>query len=119
MLISKIFSPSPIFAQTIDDWSTGNRCAVDGIATIKGFECLFQNILQIIFPIAGLVFFIMFLIGGFKYLTSSGDNKKAAAASSTLTMSIFGIIGVIVSYLILLFIQKFTGVEVTQFNMGP
>jgi hypothetical protein len=114
MLIQKIFTPQPVFSQG-DTWNS--RCAVNGVATIQGFECLFQNILKILIPIAGLVFFAMFLVGGFKYLTSSGDSKKAAAASHTLTMAFIGLIGVIISWLILLFIERFTGVNVTEFNI--
>ena len=114
MLIQKIFIPQPVFSQG-DAWSS--RCAVNGVATIQGIECLFQNILKILVPIAGLVFFAMFLVGGFKYLASSGDSKKAAAASHTLTMAFIGLIGVIISWLILLFIERFTGVNITEFSI--
>jgi len=114
----KIFTPSPVFAQT-QDWSQINsKCVSSGAATIQGFECLFANILQIIVGAAGLVFFIMFIVGGFKYLTSSGDSKKIASASSTLTLAIIGVVGVIASWFILLFIQNFTGINVTQFKIG-
>ena len=114
-----ILSPPPIFAAQ-NEWT--GKCIFtdkqgDKIATIQGFECLFQNILQVIVPIAGLAFFAMFLVGGFKYLTSAGDPKKAAAATHTLTMAFIGIVGVIFSWLILLFIKNFTGVNVTEFNI--
>lgn len=108
-------SPPPIFAQT-EVWTEGT-CVVGDVATIQGFECLFKNILQVLVPIAGLAFFAMFLVGGFKYLTSAGDPKKAAAATHTLTMAFIGIIGVIISWLILRFIAIFTGVNVTKFNI--
>jgi len=111
----KIFTPSPVHATGAGAWS--GSCVSNGVATIQGFECLFANILQIIVSVAGLAFFIMFIIGGFKYLTSGGDPKKTAAASSTLTMAIVGIVGVIASWLILLFIQNFTGVNVTIFSI--
>lgn len=114
MLIQNIFNPKPALAQG-SPWST--RCQTDGVATIQGFECLFQNILQVIIPIAGLVFFAIFISGGFKYLTSGGDPKKASAATKTLTMAFIGLIGVIFSWLILLFIKKFTGVDVTIFKI--
>jgi len=107
--------PSPVFAQGTP-WS--DRCQSNGVATIQGFECLFANILQIIVGAAGLVFFGMFIMGGFKYLTSGGDPKKTASASSTLTLALIGIIGVIASWFILKFIQNFTGVNVTQFKVG-
>lgn len=85
------------------------------VATIQGFECLFYNLLQVIVIIAGLAFLFMFISGGFQYLLSSGDGKKVAAASSTLTMSIVGLIGVVASFLILRLITSFTGVDVTNF----
>jgi hypothetical protein len=113
-LISNIFSPPPIFAAS--NWT--NRCVnSDGVAKIQGFECLFANIAQVIVYFAGIVFFIMFIRGGFSYLTSGGDPKKTAKATSTLTMSIIGLIGVIASFLILKFISSFTGVNVTEFNI--
>ncbi len=111
----KIFSVPYAYAQSA--WS--GSCVSDGVATINGFECLYRNILQVIINLAGLIFFAMLIVGGFKYLTSGGDPKKIAAASSTLTMSIIGIVGVIVSWLILLFIRTFTGVDVTQFTLTP
>lgn len=114
-------SSSPVFAQQ-KAWT--NKCApvvtvgkntYTDVASIQGFECLFYNILQVIVVLAGISFFIMFIVGGFQYLFSSGDPKKAAAASSTLTMAIIGLIGIICSWFILSFIQKFTGVNVTDF----
>lgn len=85
------------------------------VATIQGFECLFYNILQVIVYFAGITFFIMFISGGFQYLFSSQDPKKVAAASSTLTMSIIGVVGIIISWFILRFITNFTGVNVVDF----
>ena len=66
-------------------WSS--RCAVDGVATIQGFECLFANILQFVVVGAGLVFFVMFIIAGYQLLFASGDPKKAAAASANVLIS--------------------------------
>lgn len=117
-----LFFPTSVFAQT--EWSETTNiaeantvCSYDGIATIKGFECLYRNVLQVIVGLAGMVFFAMFLVGGFKYLTSGGDPKKAAAATSTLTSALIGIIGVIIAWFVLLLITNFTGVDVTQFTI--
>jgi len=106
-LISKIFSLKPVFAA---DWSSD-------VANIKDFNVVFENIAQVIVYFAGLVFFIMIIKGGFSYLTSGGDPKKTAKATSTLTVAIIGIIGVILSYLIIRFIGTFTGVNVSEFNI--
>lgn len=99
------------------NWS-GTCVANDDVATIQGFECLFANILKVVMGLAGLAFFAMFIVGGFKYLTSGGDPKKMASATSTLTLSFFSVLGVILAWLILLLIQNFTGVNVTQFRIG-
>ena len=85
------------------------------VATIQGFQCLFANIIQVIVYFAGIAFFFMFITGGFQYLFSSKDPKKVAAASSTLTMSIIGLVGIIASWFVLKFITNFTGVDVTHF----
>ena len=113
-LLSTIFSPPPVYAQNI--WSGNCVSNTDKeVATIQGFGCLFENIAQVIVYFAGLAFFIMFIKGGFEYLTSSGDPKKTAKATSTLTVAIIGLVGVIASFLILKFIQDFTGAKVTDF----
>ncbi|MFA4827271.1 MAG: pilin [Candidatus Shapirobacteria bacterium] len=122
--LSLFFLPRPVFAQP-QDWATNpnvsGRCVMnDDVATIQGFECLFYNILQVITFFAGLAFLYMFLYGGFQYLFSSSDQKKVAAASSTLTMSIMGLIGIIASFFIFNFIETLTGVNVTDFTIpGP
>ncbi|HWS48949.1 MAG TPA: hypothetical protein VN174_02795 [Candidatus Methanoperedens sp.] len=124
-------SATPIYAQTTKTWSSqaGGRCVktvtsngnglgdvtYNDIASIQGLECLFYNVLQVVVIIAGLAFLFMFISGGFKYLFSSNEQKAVAAASSTLTMAIIGLIGIIASWLILSFIQKFTGINITQF----
>ena len=125
---------TPAYAQTTN-WSSGrcvktvtvktsnnilnsnaqNSTTYDDIATIQGAECLFFNVLQVIVFLAGLTFLFMFISGGFKYLFSGGEQKSVAAASSTLTMAFIGLIGIIASWLIISFIQKFTGVNITNF----
>ncbi len=120
------FLISPVNAQTTKDWATQQpgRCVksvtVDGqtfddIPTIQGFECLFYNVLQVIITLAGLAFLFMFISGGFKYLFSGSEQKAVAAASSAITSAFVGLIGVIASWLILKFIQDFTGINVTDF----
>jgi len=100
-------------------WNT-TRCmsTIDPtVPTIQGFECLFANVLKVIVTVAGLAFLIMFIVGGFQYMQSSNDPKAVATASSTLTYALVGLVGVIVSWLILLFIEQFTGIKVTQFSI--
>jgi len=117
-IFSNMLRPSAVLAQA-RDWQSTPRCVGTGdftdVATIQGLECLFYNILQVIVFFAGLAFFYMFVKGGYNYLFSGGDSKKIASASSTLTMAILGLVGVIGSWLILSLIERFTGVTITRF----
>jgi len=119
LLVTSYLFPVTIFAQGAS-WNNG-RCAVNvsgtDVATIQGFECLFKNVLTVIVTFAGIAFLVMFVVGGFQYMTSSNDPKAVAAASSTLTYAIIGLVGVIVSWLILAFIADFTQVDVTKFQI--
>jgi drug/metabolite transporter (DMT)-like permease len=92
-------------------------CVKDGIATLKCFEAIAKIILNIAIRLAGIAAFIMLIVGGFQFLTAGGDPKKTQAASSTLTYAIFGLVAVIAAWFILLFIEKFTGVRITDFDI--
>ena len=89
----------------------------NGIATIKGFEWIFNNIVFSIIAFAGIALFVMLLVGGFKYLTSAGSPESVAAAQKTLTYALIGMVLVALSFLILFLIQTFTGANVTVFNV--
>lgn len=91
------------------------------VATIQGFECIFQNILQIATTLAGIALFIMLLAGGFKYMTSGGDPKASEQAKGTITSALLGLILLIVAWLILKFLSEFTGLSnITIFKIpGP
>lgn len=88
-----------------------------GVAQIKGLECIVAALLQIAIRLAGIATFVMMLIGGFKYLTAAGDPQKAEAAKATLTYAVMGLAVLIGSWLILLLIEKITGVKITQFDL--
>lgn len=91
--------------------------AYDEVVTLKGFENIFSTILSLATTAAGLVCFLMLIIGGFKYLTSGGDPKQAASARGTLTWAVAGLAIIIGVWFILQFIEYFTGVEVTIFEI--
>lgn len=83
-------------------------------ARISDIVGILKNIISLLAPAAGIAFFIMFLVGGFQFLTAGGDPKAAGHAKSTMTYAIIGVILVVASWLILLLIQQFTGVNVTD-----
>ena len=93
--------------------TTGRNC----VATIKGFEWIFNNTITVILGLAGIILFIMLLIGGFTLLTSGDNVEKAAAARKTITYAVGGIVVAALAYLILVLIYQFTGANVTVFRI--
>ena len=55
---------------------------------------------SILIGVAGLVFFAILIIGGFRYLTAGGDEKAAAEARKTLSNGFIGLIIIVASFLI-------------------
>lgn len=101
------------------NWTSTCVTNVNGVevATIQGFECLFANLVRIITPLAGLVVFIMIIVGAFQLITAGGEQKQLQKARSTLTAAIAGLFTLVLVWFILLLIKQVTGVDVTKFEI--
>jgi hypothetical protein len=102
---------SPIHAA---DW-TGD-CVSDGVATIRGLECLIPNLLQPLPYLIGLFAFIMVIFAGSRIISAGGDAKALAAAWAQFRWALIGIVLLSVAWLVLVTIQQFTGAKVTEFG---
>jgi hypothetical protein len=87
-------------------------------ALLQDLEVVFNNIVQVVLYLAGIVAFIYLLIGGFHYLNAGGDPKTAARARATITYAVWGLILVVVAWTVLRLIERFTGVPVTIFKVN-
>ena len=74
------------------------------------------QLLHWIFPLVGIIAFLLLLYGAFKYLTSGGDEKAVAAAKSTLTTAIIGLIIVFIAYWV---VKIFEGALSIQIFLAP
>jgi len=108
--------PPVVHAQQPEPWDT-TRCAVDGVATLQGFECIFRNIVRILTPIAGLALFITLIVGSFQMLMAGSDPKQVQKAQKTLTSAILGLVVFFGIWFVLKLIQIITGVDVTKFEI--
>lgn len=107
----------PVYAQG-SGW--GSRCLggpEEDVATIQGFECLFQRVLTVASTLAGLAFAVMIVVGGFKLIFAGGEKQALQSAKKTFTYAFIGLALVILSWFILLLIQEFTGIQVTEFSI--
>ena len=92
-----------------------SACVTDGVATLQGFGCIFQNILRLIVPLLGLALFVLLLAGGFQYMTAGGDPKQTQKAAGTLTSAIIGIVVVVGVWFIFQILKALTGLDLLQF----
>jgi len=79
---------------------------------------IFKIIINSITTIAILIFFIMMLLGGFRFLFSGGDAKAVEKARDTLMHAVIGLVVLILIWFLLLAVEAVTGVEVTNFYIG-
>ncbi len=86
---------SPVFAK---GWNDGAGEAYP--PTISGIGTILDKVMDIIFPVAGVVCVIFIIIGGYMWIASAGDPSKVKQAQGTLTWAIIGLIFVLVSTLI-------------------
>ena len=87
------------------------------IPAISDLERVFSSVVRAILGFAGIVLFVLLVMGGLKYITSGGDPKAAEGAKKTITYAIGGLVVVLLSYLVLVLIKTITGVDVTQFTV--
>jgi hypothetical protein len=106
-----LVSPTSVFAQRWSD-PTG-----DQPAKFSDLEVVFENVLGLIVGFAGLAIFVMFVIGGYRFLTSAGDPQKNAQARGTMTWAIVGLVALFGAWFILRLLTEFTGINLTIFRI--
>ncbi len=89
------------------------------VATIGSLENLFRNFVKTAISLGAVALFLMFIVSGFSFLFSQGDQKKLEQAKGTLTNAIIGLVVIVSAYLILRVIGSFTGTTdtITKFNI--
>lgn len=91
-------------------------CNTTDVPTIQELECIFTVLIRNLLSVAGIIFFVMVLAGGFQYLTSGGDPESVAKAHKTLTYAVIGLIAATLSFMVLVVIEFVTGANVTEFQ---
>ncbi len=94
------YSVIPLVYAANDTWG-GVKCMVDGVPTLKCLEVVFQRVLVFMSSLVVVVLLIMFVIGGFSYLTSFGNPEKVKKAQGILKFAVIGFILFISAFLIL------------------
>lgn len=62
-----------------------------GCGDSSGVTGIFHAVVSILSIVVGVASVIMVIVGGFKFITSSGDSQKAASARSTIVYALIGV----------------------------
>lgn len=91
----------------------------NGYAKLSEIPIVFSNILAVVTVLAAMAALVMLIFGGFRYIIAQGDPKAVAAARGTVTWAVVGLVMIIVSWLIILFLSQFLGINLTNFCFSP
>lgn len=75
-----------------------------GGATSDDLPKLVQNIINVLLFIAGAVAVVVIIIGGLRYITSSGDQGSIKAAKDTILYAVIGLIVALLAFAIVRFV---------------
>lgn len=89
-----------------------------GPAGIPQIEYMFARVVCVTVPLGYIALLVILIIAGFKYLISGEEPKAISSAHQTVTWGILGILFLTIAWLVLLLIQNFTGVKVTEFTLS-
>lgn len=81
-----------------------------GVATLNCFPLLLTSITYWLISFAALAAVALIIVGGIRFITSGGDQKKIDQARKTVLFSILGLILVFLAFFIVNVITKLTGI---------
>lgn len=101
----------------IGQYTVNGKTYTDQIATISCIPEMFVGIITLLLMFSGAVAVILIIFGGFKFMTSQGDEKAVDSGKKTITWAVIGLILILMSFTILRFVSQITGVScITKFG---
>ena len=82
------------------------------LRNITSIQEVIRALIDVAFAAAGIVAVIYLIVGGFRYITSSGNAEAIEGAKATIVNSIVGLIVVFISFLLVNYI-------LVALNVGP
>ncbi len=102
-----LFMPMMAFAQTADDPFGSNVLANEGTALgTKSLPDTIASILNIILGFLGILSTAIILLGGFKWMTSQGNEENVKKARELIGAGIVGLVIILSAYAISRFVLK-------------
>lgn len=111
------FAPTVVLADCTNPTSTQEaiKCGADNAAGIdpnadagKRINTTVNKVIDLLSVIVGIVAAIMIIWGGFKYITSAGNQENIKAAKNILLYAVIGLVVVALAQIIVTFVLKQT-----------
>lgn len=112
MIIKNILQPATV-------WASSTTVDIDSqVKNYFGYSDIghfISNMINFVITIAAIAFFAYFVMGGFQYLTSSGDKTKTEEARTRITNALIGLAIITASWAIWKIVIYFFGIDI---NLG-
>ena len=116
LLVPAVFVAVPALAQTsngIDTWSdpySNSAIGFDAFNSI-GFgkrdpRVIAAGIIQVLMGFLGVIAVILILVGGFKWMTASGNDSKVAEAKKLMVAGVAGLLIVLAAFAVSIFVMR-------------
>jgi len=110
-----------IFAFNIGDqfWVRPNQ-GIKGAAGFGSIGEIISNLLQNIYVLAGILLFVLLIIGGFSFIIGAGEDnpEKAKKGKQAITAALIGFAIIFCSFWIIKIIQIVTGLNILAPTFG-
>ncbi|MDO4871204.1 MAG: pilin [Candidatus Saccharibacteria bacterium] len=110
-----VLQSQSVFAQgtTVKDGISGGASTAKGDNqpdNLEGQQGIFKKVTDVLLFLAGAVAVIVLIIGGIRYVISSGDSGQVQSAKNTILYAVVGLVVVIMAYAIVNFVvNQFQG----------
>jgi hypothetical protein len=101
-----LFVPATVLAQTKTAIceGVGKTSGSAGCAGDSSLDGIIATVINIMSMVVGVIAVIMIIIGGIKYVTSSGDSNNVNSAKNTILYAIVGLVVVALAQVIVRFV---------------
>lgn len=86
-------------------------------ATLKDLDSVFSQVISVALSAVGLTVLVMFIVGGYQFLSAGGDKDAAARARGTLTYAVIGLALAVSAWIIVSLLGSFLGINFSTFSV--
>ena len=115
---TKLFAlAAPVMAAGKLYLNPGNNSTFKPLETVT-VDSILSGAISLVLIVVTVVFFFILVLGGLKWITSGGDEKKVAAARAQITNALIGLAIVFAAWAILALIKTLFGVDIGGSGFG-